>query len=585
MAPNTRDGFDMLKRFIAALAVMVAAVAPQTAWASFEKKVALVIGNGAYVNTTQLENPVRDAKAMAASFERLGFEVVTGFDLTKQEMNSLLRQFSRQVNNADLTTFFYAGHAMQANGSNYLIPVDAELQQGDDTALDWETVKVDFVVDQIYRENTTSLVFLDACRDNPLARSWGTSTRSTAPGGLAEVKVNQGFGRGLAIAFATAPDMVAYDGSGQNSPFTEALLRHIETPGESIQNILATVTGEVRESTEGRQSPWINLSLDGPLVLKPRPVVLSAQEPQAPSTATQVAALPGPGATVAIPGALPSAPRATVPTDNVEAQIALYEFAERKGEASYYQVYLQKYPEGLFADNARTELERLRSKPAQEVAAVAPATTPESSTSTGAAVAAGAAGAAAAAAVTTPASDGFTLTDAMRKEVGTQDTETALAMDRNKRREVQRRLNFAEADVGGADGLFGPRTRRGITTWQEGQGFVGTGFLTAPQLKALEAQTETEWAAFQAQQRTASTRSNATQRRASTRRATTRRATTRRASTKRRATTKRSTRKRTVRRKRTTTRRTTRRRSNANNAAAAAFVGGVVGGIIGGAIR
>ena len=150
----------MLKRILTALAVSLAAAAPNAAHAAFEKKVALVVGNAAYENAPALANPVTDAKAMAASFERLGFETVTGFDLSKAEMERTIREFARKSHDADLTTFFYAGHGMAEHDRNYMVPFDAKFQ--DAMALDFEAIPVDFVIKQMLYKDCVSLVFLDA---------------------------------------------------------------------------------------------------------------------------------------------------------------------------------------------------------------------------------------------------------------------------------------------------------------------------------------------------------------------------------------------------------------------------------------
>ncbi|MEM9222143.1 MAG: caspase family protein [Pseudomonadota bacterium] len=548
----------MFKRILAALAVSLAAIAPE-AQAAIDKKVALVVGNAAYQNAPALANPVTDAKAMTAAFERLGFEVVSGYDLDLTGMNKLVRQFRLKARDADLTTFFYAGHALQAEGQNYLVPIDALFQ--DDAALDFEAVKVDFVMRQMRNPDGVSLVFLDGCRDNPLARSLGARTRSTVGRGLAPMDISDA-GRGLAIAFATAPGEVAYDGKGVNSPFTTALLSHIETEGADITEVMSRVTGDVLDSTDERQRPWLNVSLTGPVVLKPKTQLELIPAP-ANGTGVEVASLQPGASDIAPEGyAAPAAPASSSNYD-VDAETALFTLAEKNNSIAYYEAYIAKFPRGLFAEIAKAKILELRDG-GNKVAAVSPAV-PSSDNAPRAATDPAAA-----------APPTFFLTDEMRAIEGTQETEQALAMDRNKRREVQSRLNLVEGvNVGGADGKFGPRTRAGIADWQDTRGLIASGFLTEPQLKALETETEEQYAALLVQQRAAANKRRASTRSYQGQRSTKKRSTKkRRTSSKRRVTKRRTTRRRTVRRQ----------RSNAANVAGAAFFGAVAGGIIGGAI-
>lgn len=198
------------------------------------KRVALVIGNSAYTHSTPLRNPSNDANAIAAVLKRLGFKVEKGVNVNRRELESKIRTFAKLARGADVALFFYAGHGLQVNGRNYLVPVDAKLPDEDD--LEFETVRLETILTLMERERRTNLMFLDACRDNPLARNLarGMGTRSAAVGrGLAPVES----GVGTLIAFATKPGSVALDGKGANSPFTRALLKHIETPGIEIENL------------------------------------------------------------------------------------------------------------------------------------------------------------------------------------------------------------------------------------------------------------------------------------------------------------------------------------------------------------
>ena len=232
------------------------------ATASADKRVALVIGNSAYVNSTPLANPVNDAADMAAALTEVGFTVVHGLDVDKRGFDGKVRDFTRALDSADVAVFFYAGHGLQVSSRNYLIPVDASLQGERD--LDFEAVSVDFILKQMElgREGKTNVVFLDACRDNPLSRNLARSmgTRSASIGqGLAQVQT----GVGTFIAYSTQPGNVALDGQGRNSPFTSALTRGIKQPGRNLTSVMIDVRKDVLTTTNGKQVPWDHSALTG----------------------------------------------------------------------------------------------------------------------------------------------------------------------------------------------------------------------------------------------------------------------------------------------------------------------------------
>ncbi|MER8373612.1 caspase domain-containing protein [Mesorhizobium sp. M1406] len=245
---------------LAALALLLTLTA-----ASAQRRVALVLGNSQYEHAPPLANPVRDAQAMAERLKKLDFEVVSGFDLTKPRTQATIAQFAKQVRGADIALFFYAGHGLQVSGKNYLLPVDAALE--DETSLDFEAVPVDFILLQMSRETSIRLVFLDACRDNPLAEVLArTAGVNGASSGLAEIPIEND-GAGTLVAFAARPNQLAFDGSGEHSPFTSALLRHIGASNVTITEAMNRVASDVFNATAGKQSPWINLSLTREVVL------------------------------------------------------------------------------------------------------------------------------------------------------------------------------------------------------------------------------------------------------------------------------------------------------------------------------
>jgi hypothetical protein len=244
------------------------AVAPSTARAA--DRVALVIGNGKYVNAGALPNPANDAQAVARALGEIGFDVAQGTDLDRNAMERLLRDFLRKAVAARVALLFYAGHGMQVDGRNYLVPVDAKLEAASD--LGFETVELDKILASLDDPSRATIVILDACRDNPLARSFSMrlgATRSTAVGaGLAAYST---LGTGTLIAFATAPGQVALDGQAANSPFTQGLVNHLRTPGLEVRQMLTRVRADVAASTRNRQIPWDNSSLLGEVYLADQP--------------------------------------------------------------------------------------------------------------------------------------------------------------------------------------------------------------------------------------------------------------------------------------------------------------------------
>jgi tetratricopeptide (TPR) repeat protein len=230
-------------------------------------RVALVIGNSKYRYANPLPNPANDAADISQILRKLGFDVIEGLNLDRRGMEDKIRAFGRKLEaGADLAVLFYAGHGMQVGGRNYLIPVDAKLERSGDLTLD--TIELGQILAQMEAEKRVNLVFLDACRDNPLARSFARSlgTRSASVGaGLAPV---QG-AIGTMIAYATQPDNVALDGDGRNSPFTTALLKYIATPKLEIGTIMKRVRADVIATTREKQVPWDHSSLVGDVILVP----------------------------------------------------------------------------------------------------------------------------------------------------------------------------------------------------------------------------------------------------------------------------------------------------------------------------
>jgi Caspase domain len=251
-----------MTRLIATIVAAIStAVLGYAGCAQAERRVALVVGNSNYMaGHMTLANPKNDAQDIAAALTSLGFETVTAFDANKREMDLTLQKFARLAADADSALFFYAGHALQYQGRNFLMPTDAELE--DEISVRYQTVSIEDVRSALDRANGVKIMMLDACRNNPLAerlqKSLGNASRGAGLSrGLARVDKTQG----MVVAYATAADEVAQDGRGRNSPFTAALLKRMQEPGLEIEVMLRRVSRDVNDSTGGRQRPETYISL------------------------------------------------------------------------------------------------------------------------------------------------------------------------------------------------------------------------------------------------------------------------------------------------------------------------------------
>jgi hypothetical protein len=300
--------------------VMVTGLA--TAPALANRRLALVIGNSAYKNAPTLKNPANDAGDMADALQRLGFEVLRGINLDYLGMRDIVRRFSEELPDTNVALMFYAGHGLQVGGKNYLVPVDAQIKTQAD--LDFGTIDLDLVLRGMEADTRTNIIFLDACRDNPLAveltRRLGTRSGSVNRG-LAPVDT----GLGTLIAFSTQPGNIALDGDGRNSPFTAALLHTIEVPGLTLSDVMIDVRNEVLRSTGRKQVPWDNSSLTGQFYFKP----LSQ------------------GTTTARPG-------------REDVEMAFWNSIKDDRNPQLFEAYLRRYPDGAFSDIARINLEQFR---------------------------------------------------------------------------------------------------------------------------------------------------------------------------------------------------------------------------------
>jgi hypothetical protein len=233
--------------------------------AEASKRAALVIGNSAYIHTTALANPANDAEDIANALTALGFDVTKGVDLDMAGMDKTVRSFAEKLKGAKLGLFYYAGHGLQVSGHNHLVPIDAKIDSA--SGLELETMRLESVQRIMENETETNVLFLDACRDNPLAKNLARSmgTRSSAVGrGLAP----QESGAGTLISFSTQPGNVALDGTGsRNSPYAGALIKHIATPEEDLPTSLVKVRNDVMQATQKKQVPWEHSALTGQVIL------------------------------------------------------------------------------------------------------------------------------------------------------------------------------------------------------------------------------------------------------------------------------------------------------------------------------
>ncbi|GLR85510.1 caspase family protein [Bradyrhizobium iriomotense] len=245
--------------------------APSPTPAGPGRRMALIIGNGAYAHVKALPNPPNDARAVAKSLRDIGFTVSEGIDLDRAAMQKMTRDFLRDAARAQVAVVYYAGHGVQIDGRNYLIPIDVELKAGanmTEAMIDMDTIMAG-LDDQV----RTNILIFDACRNNPMApqvASAGANRGIEGASGLAaptSLGAGATLGAGTLIAFATAPGQVALDGEGANSPFSAALSRHIGTPGLEVQQMLTRVRAEVVSGTKNKQVPWSNSSLLGEVYL------------------------------------------------------------------------------------------------------------------------------------------------------------------------------------------------------------------------------------------------------------------------------------------------------------------------------
>ena len=408
-------------RFLIA-ALSIAGLLVSATVAKADKRVAFVVGNGAYKNVAALPNPAIDAKSMATVLRNVGFDVVEGTNLTRDKMTERLLEFGKKAEGADVALFFYAGHGIAINGTNYLLPVDADIKSEMDVKLG-SAINIDLTLEQTMADAKVKLVFLDACRDNPFASriKSNNATRSlSVQSGLAEMKS----GEGTLIAFATGPGQTALDGQeGTNSPFTRALMANITAPGVEIQQAMTKVRAQVNEETSKNQLPWGHTNLIGSVYLNPAPAAgASADAPNTPAVTAGAAS---------------------------EVELEFWRSIKESNKPEELNAYLTNYPNGTFKPLALARIAELQNGPSTTTRNLTTGIDP---------------------ATFTAAAD--------------QTSEDQIGLDRSQRRDVQRRLTGLGFDVK-ASGKFDEATRNVISRWQAARGYPQTGFLNTLEHKAL----------------------------------------------------------------------------------------------------
>jgi len=277
-----------------------------------ESRVALVIGNGAYADAP-LRNPVNDARAIKIALESCRFEVTLLTNAPKREMENAIRVFGDRIQNGSVGLFYFAGHGIQVKGVNYLVPVGADIQR--ENEVPYQTVEAGLLLDKMdAAKNKLNIVILDACRNNPFARSW----RSTGDKGLAQVKAPTG----TMVAYSTGPGSIAADGTGEHGLYTQALLEEIKEPGLKIEEVFKKVREKVLASSQGGQTPWESNSTVGDFYFHPIRTDLTG-----PSEA--------------------------------ELEVTYWEGIQNSRDANDFKAFLERFPNGAHAELASLKLKRL----------------------------------------------------------------------------------------------------------------------------------------------------------------------------------------------------------------------------------
>ena len=311
------------------IAVVMGLIMVSAVPASAEKRVALVIGNSAYQRAPKLPNPASDAAAVVELFRDAGFDVISKHDVGISNMRRALREFAITAQDADIAVVYFAGHGIEIDGSNYLIPVDAVLER--DTDVDDETVSLDRIIRILEPVKRLRLIILDACRDNPFSRSMKRTLASRSISrGLAKVEPTTS---DTLIAFAAKAGSTASDGDGPHSPFTTALLDNLAQPGLDLRIAFGRVRDEVLAATGHQQEPFVYGSLGGSIVA----LVPAKTETRSNAPVGNIS-----------------------PSEQANLEITFWNSIKDAKNARLFEAYLHRYPNGTFSDIARITLDGLK---------------------------------------------------------------------------------------------------------------------------------------------------------------------------------------------------------------------------------
>ncbi|MFD1627330.1 caspase family protein [Azospirillum griseum] len=320
---------------VAALVLPLLVIGLSPVWAE-GRRVALILGNSAYQHAPPLTNPVNDARVIAESLTKAGFELIGGgaqLDLDKAGTEQAIRKFGTRLAGADVGLFYYAGHGVQVRGSNYLLPTSANLTKEADVR--YELIDVNVVLEEMtIAESRLNIIILDACRNNPFG---GRGLRSVGAG-LAQMQAPAG----TIIAYATQPGAVAADGEGANSPYTDALAKAVSKPGDTVFDVFNDVGVTVKRNTGGAQQPWVSASpIEGRFYfLGPTTVVTASTPASVPPTA--------------------------------DKEMAFWDSVKTSSNPRLFEAYLRQFPQGTFAAIAEARITELGGNPAAARVATVP---------------------------------------------------------------------------------------------------------------------------------------------------------------------------------------------------------------------
>lgn len=392
------------------------------------KRVALVIGNSQYKHVPSLPNPGNDAADIAASFKRLNFDVTLKQDLSQGAMRIALRDFGRKAFGADMAVVYFAGHGIEVSRQNYLVPVDARL--GSNLDVEYEALDLELVLRSVSGAKGLRLVLLDACRNNPFAASMTMAAGTRSVGrGLSRVEPTVG----TLVSYAAKEGTTADDGEGRNSPYTSALLKHLEQPGVEINFLFRKVRDSVIRATNGQQEPFVYGSLPGKKIYFKAPEKVAAPAPAKPVKTQPVLQSPQQRG-----------------SNDLAAEMLFWNTVKDSKDPDVLQAYVSEYPNGKFARLAKILIGKYT-----------PATEPEL--------------------VPTPEPAPV---QAQEQQVASINLDAPVT-GRDDIAEIQRKLYDLHFEPGPADGVPGSKTTQAIREFQRKEGLAEDGRLSVGLLQSL----------------------------------------------------------------------------------------------------